>query len=499
MQKIAILYDASQAVLSTFDLDEVLRQILVIARDYFHLQNVAILLLDKEKQELYPRCQIGWDPGHEGTRLPLGQGITGAAARQKRPIYSPDVSKDPHYISSAQSTRSEIAIPLMVRDEVVGVLDCQSENPDHFDKDTIDLLTLFSTQASMALQNARLYSLERQRARHLEVINAIARETTAVLDQEELLIKVCSVIQQTFQVGHVSVLLRDDDGLMLRASQGTFTASSAAGGRLPASSGLWGRALAAGKTLIENDVRICPEYVGFYHETQSRMCIPLVSFGQTLGVLMLESEQVGSFQEGDVESLEAVADICATAIQNAHYVERVKQLAYLDGLTGIFNRRFFELRVVEEIDRARRFNGGMAVLMVDIDQFKRLNDEFGHLLGDEVLRQVSSMFHQQLRKIDVVCRYGGEEFAILLSQTNPQHALAVAEKLRRLVETWQFPGVPQSVTISAGVATFPDHGMSRDELVKSADAGLYAAKQGGRNRVLLGPSFYKAAAQGQSD
>lgn len=499
MQKIAILYDASQAVLSTFDLDEVLQRILVIARDYFHLQNVAILLLDEDKQELHPRSVIGWDAGTETIRLPLDKGITGAAARQKRPIYSPDVSKDPNYISTAGSTRSELAIPLMVKDGVVGVLDCQSENLNHFDNDTIDLLTLFSTQASMALQNARLYSLERQRARQLEVINAIAKETTAVLDQEDLLIKVCLVIQQAFQVGHVSVLLRDDDGLVLRASQGSFTPCGDAGGRLPATTGLWGRALAAGKTLIENDVGAIDEYVGFYNETKSRMCIPLVSFGQTLGVLVLESEHAGSFREGDVDSLEAVADICATAIQNAHYVERVKQLAYLDGLTGIFNRRFFELRIVEEIDRARRFNSGMAVVMVDIDQFKRLNDEFGHLLGDEVLRQVSSVFHQQLRKIDVVCRYGGEEFAILLSQTNPQHALAVAEKLRRLVESWQFPGVPRPVTISAGVATFPDHGTSRDELVKSADAGLYAAKQGGRNRVLLGPTFYKAAAQGIGD
>jgi diguanylate cyclase (GGDEF)-like protein len=349
----------------------------------------------------------------------------------------------------------------------------------------------------MALQNAQLYSLERQRARHLEVINAIARETTAVLDQEELLIKVCSVIQHRFQVGHVSVLLRDNEDLLLRASQGGFTACGESEGRVPANTGLWGRTLAGNKTLIENDVQACSEYVGFYRETRSRMCIPLVSFGQTLGVLMLESDKIGSFHEEDIESLEAVADICATAIQNAHYVERVKQLAYLDGLTGIFNRRFFELRVVEEIDRARRFHTGMAVLMVDIDQFKRLNDEFGHLLGDEVLRQVSSMFHAQLRKIDVVCRYGGEEFAILLSQTNPQHALAIAEKLRRLVESWQFPGVPRCVTISAGVATFPDHGTTRDELVKAADAGLYAAKQSGRNRVLLGPTLRRAAAQGK--
>jgi sigma-B regulation protein RsbU (phosphoserine phosphatase) len=277
MHKIAILYDASQAVLSTFDLDEVLRQILAIARDYFHLQNVAILLLDKEKQELHPRCQIGWDPGHETMRLPIGQGLTGTAATQKRPIYAADVSQHPQYVSSARNTKSELAVPLMVRDEVVGVLDCQSENLDHFDKETVDLLTLFSTQASMALQNAQLYSLERQRARHLEVINAIARETTAVLDQEELLVKVCSVIQHRFQIGHVSVLLRDGDDLLLRASEGRFTACSGVGGRLPAGAGLWGAALSSGKTLIEDDVHASPEYVGFYQETRSRMCIPLVS------------------------------------------------------------------------------------------------------------------------------------------------------------------------------------------------------------------------------
>ena len=235
-----------------------------------------------------------------------------------------------------------------------------------------------------------------------------------------------------------------------------------------------------------------------YLETSSRMCIPLISFGQSLGVLVLDSDRTGSFSGGEMQSLESVADICATAVQNAHYVERVKQLAYLDGLTGIFNRRFFELRIEEEMERARRFDSGMAVIMVDIDQFKRLNDEFGHLLGDEVLRQVSSIFSQQLRKIDVVCRYGGEEFAILLSQTTHNHAVAVAEKLRRIIDSWQFPGVPRSVTISAGVATCPEHGTTRDELVKAADAGLYAAKQAGRNCVRVASSIQRAHAQSVS-
>ena len=491
MQKIAILYDASQAVLSTLDLDEVLQQILIIARDYFHLQNVAILLLDKETDELYPRSQIGWDAGHDAVRLPVGTGITGSAARQKRPIYVPDVRNDPRYVESAKSTLSELAVPLMVRDEVVGVLDCQSENVNHFDNETIDLLTLFSTQASMALQNARLHSLERRRALQLKAINAIAQQTTAVLDLKELLSKVCSLIKHAFQVSHVSVLLKEgeEDDLFLRAHYGDLTPRIPEDGRLPAGAGLWGQALGSGKTLLENDVKSNPNYIGFYVETAARMCIPLVAFGQTLGVLILDSAQRGAFNPNDTQSLESVADICATAIQNAYYVERVKQLAYLDGLTGIFNRRFFELRISEEIERAKRFGAGMAVIMVDIDQFKRLNDEFGHLLGDEVLRQVSSIFHQQLRKFDVVCRYGGEEFAILLSQTNPQHALAVAEKLRRSVEIWQFPGVPRPVTISAGTAIYPDHGSTRDELVKAADAGMYAAKQAGRNQACLAPGL----------
>jgi diguanylate cyclase (GGDEF)-like protein len=104
---------------------------------------------------------------------------------------------------------------------------------------------------------------------------------------------------------------------------------------------------------------------------------------------------------------------------------------------------------------------------------------------------VASLLHDQLRKFDVVCRYGGEEFAILLSQTNPQHAAGVAEKLRSLLERWQFPGLPRKVTISAGVATYPENGVERDGLMKAADTSLYAAKQGGRNRVVLAPADTK--------
>jgi len=271
----------------------------------------------------------------------------------------------------------------------------------------------------------------------------------------------------------------------VRAHAGDLTPCLPANGRLAANVEPWVGILAGGSSLVEKDLSSAPKGSRWFVESISRMSIPLISFGQTLGILSLHSAEKNAFQECDPQALEAVADICASAIQNAHYVERIRQLSYLDGLTGIFNRRFFEMRLAEEMERARRASGGMALIMTDIDQFKKLNDEFGHLLGDEVLRQVSSLFHQQLRKIDVVCRFGGEEFVILLASTNAQHAIGVAEKLRKLVQAWQFPGVPRTVTISAGVAAFPEHGTTRDELVHAADMGLYAAKQSGRNRVCL--------------
>ena len=485
MEKIAILYDASQAVLSTFDLDEVLQRILVIVRDQFHLKNGAIFLLDPESQELKLRSSFGRSRDRWGPQArPLDKGLMGAAARLRRPVNAGDVSKDPRYIRSLPATRSELAIPLMVRESVVGVLDLQSEQANFFSDETVDLLTLFSTQASIAIENAQLHSLEQRRAAQLETINTLAKQTASVLDLKELLVKVCALILESFPVDEVAVLLKEGELLVVRAQQGKLTPLFAEGKHLPPDAGLCARALKTGKVLIENDTGQAPGYIAGYAEAVSEMCLPLIARGQALGVLTLESSTLGTFRSVDVRALESVADICAIAIQNAHYFEQTRHMAFVDGLTGVYNRRYFEQRILEELERASRYAGGLAVLMLDIDHFKRINDEFGHLLGDEVLRQISTILTQQLRRVDVVCRYGGEEFSILVPQTTGEHALGAAEKLRKVIEDWSFPGVPRPVTVSIGVADFPENGATRDELVKAADAALYAAKQAGRNRVL---------------
>ena len=494
MQKVAILYDASQAVLSTFELDAVLQQILATARDFFHLQSAAILLVD-EQQRLYVRSHFGAErlQGEE-ERLPLTQGITGAAAQKKRPIYVRDVTKDPRYIPFLDSTRSELAIPLMVRDEVVGVLDCLSDQRDFFDGETIDLLTLFSTQASIALENARLYSLEQMRRSQLEAINAIARQTTGVLDRDDLLHTTCTLLLQFFAVDHVALALLEDNKLVVRAHAGNLTPTFEAEGPLGIEHGISGRALESGKPVVLNDVATDPAYIAGFAETKSEVCLPLLSFGNKIGVMTLECARTGAFQEADMQALESVADIVATALANAAYVETVKAQANVDGLTGVYNRRFFEKQIAGELDRATRYEKALSVIMLDIDHFKKLNDEFGHLLGDEVLKQVSNIFRTQLRRLDFICRYGGEEFAIILPETGGEDALGVADKVRRMIEAHSFPGVPRPVTISLGVAECPAHGVTRDTLVKSADQALYASKLGGRNRVTFATAAQTAKA-----
>src|SRR5215471_3519025 len=479
-QKIAILYDASQAALSGAGLDEVLNHILTIVRDHFPIVSGSVLVLDKTRPDFYVGAHFGPGGLKVADRIALDSGLTGAAARLKRPAHSADLGADAH---RKVEKSSEVAIPLLARNEVVGVLDLHSDQPDCFKAEVIDVLTLLATQAALALENARLHALERRRAGQLEVINAVARQTTALLDLDELLAVVCHQLLEWFRADHATVVLVENDALRVRAYQGRLTPSFAMGSVIAPGEGTVARALASGRSILENDVTGVQGYIAGFAEARSEICVPLIFGGARLGVLVLNSAAKGAFDAADQQPLESVADICAAAIQNASNFHRVKELAYIDGLTGIHNRRFFEMRIVEELERATRFQGRVSVIMADIDHFKRLNDEFGHLLGDEILRSVSDILKQQLRKMDMVCRYGGDEFAIVVPETIGSNAARVAEKLRRQIETHHFPGVPRPVTISCGVADYPTHGGTRDEVVAAADSALYFAKQAGRNRV----------------
>ena len=164
---------------------------------------------------------------------------------------------------------------------------------------------------------------------------------------------------------------------------------------------------------------------------------------------------------------------------------RATRHANMDSLTGLMNRRYFERRLSEEIKRCERFDGVFSLILFDIDHFKGLNDSMGHLVGDQVLHAVAQIIKTSLRETDIVCRFGGEEFVVITAQTDSQHAMYAAEKVRKFVEEARFDGQAQlRTTISAGISNYPFDGKSRGQLLKAADVALYSAKGCGRNCVV---------------
>lgn len=216
------------------------------------------------------------------------------------------------------------------------------------------------------------------------------------------------------------------------------------------------------------------------------MAVPIVASQELLGVLAVSARNSHNFDATDVTTLEAIADYAATALQNAHAHVLLAREATTDALTGLRNHRGLIERMDTETERAERFGHALSLLYFDIDRFKDINDTYGHEAGDAVLQQLTQLAQSTLRSIDTLGRYGGEEFVVLLPETDAEAALQAADRLRRAVKQHVFTvdaGVELRTTVSVGVATYPADGATRRTLLRSADAALYRAKRLGRNQV----------------
>lgn len=224
--------------------------------------------------------------------------------------------------------------------------------------------------------------------------------------------------------------------------------------------------------------------------------VPLRREQQVIGVFIAEA-----LPTARLKTLAMVGDQLSLQLSRVHFYGQVEALAVTDALTGLYVRSYFMGRVQEELSRSLRHGLRCTMLMADLDEFKQKNDTFGHLVGDAVLREVAQWLQRNLRDIDLIARFGGEEFVMLLIDTPIDQAMPIAERLRQLVEVHPIRAYDELVTqtISIGVAGFPDHAQQLDLLIDRADQALYAAKRSGRNRVLQWSEHLLSVSRGMPD
>jgi diguanylate cyclase (GGDEF)-like protein len=217
----------------------------------------------------------------------------------------------------------------------------------------------------------------------------------------------------------------------------------------------------------------------------SLLVLPLLHHGRVLGTLILGAKRRQAFGDAVRPTLEVLASHLAVSLSNARMVHKLETMATTDGMTGLLNKRAMLDAAAQKVASAARFGNKLSVLVTDIDFFKKVNDTYGHDVGDIVIKGLGKILERQKRTTDVVARFGGEEFVILCEQTDEAGALQLGERIREELQktTFHCPMGALNVTCSVGVATFPEAGATWDDLFKAADEALYASKRGGRNKV----------------
>src|SRR6202166_1021324 len=320
-----LLLEVADVVNTTLDLDTSLRRVAELVRKVIDYEIFGILLLNEKTQDLRFRFQVGYaQEVAERIRIKVGEGVTGIAAQRREAILVDDVSKDPRYISAAHNVRSELAVPLIIKNRLIGVIDIESPQPDHFTEEHKRLLTLIASRMAVGIENARLYTRMTRQTKTLLLLNEIARELTSILNLDELLKRVGELLSQLIDYQMFSILLLDPAGekLQHRFSQ-RFQENIQLKREIPLGKGVVGYAAQHKQAVLVPDVRKDPRYIQGNPETHSELAVPLVYKDKVIGVLDLEHTRRGFFTDDHKRTVTTLAAQVAIAIENARLYEQI--------------------------------------------------------------------------------------------------------------------------------------------------------------------------------
>ncbi|MBI1909535.1 MAG: diguanylate cyclase [Deltaproteobacteria bacterium] len=366
---------------------------------------------------------------------------------------------------------------------------------------TLDVIKLETERKLIQVQEELKYQeVLEEKNRRLTLLYDIARAISATLEFEELIHVLTDVIARRLGFKEFAILLWNPkkEVLIVRTTFGFKEEVKLQDMTFKLGEGVSGMAALTKEIIYIRDTKKDPRYLhykGQKKEDGSFVSIPLLFKNNLVGVMNFSRPGVNQFSDEEREMLQAVASQIAVALINVDLYARTKDLSIKDELTDLYNRRYLQQILPMEIKRAKRFSRPVSILMVDIDSFKKYNDAYGHLEGDVVLREFARLLRENLREVDVIIRFGGEEFLVLLPNTNREQALTVSDKLLGWVRQHPFPNRQTQptghFTVSTGLSCYPEDAQSADDLVDHADVALYQAKGQGRDRVVAYTEFTK--------
>ncbi len=320
-----LLLEVVDVVNATLNLDELLQRVAELVRRVIRYDIFAILLLEPRSEELRIRFSIGHPADVvRNFRTRVGQGITGLAAERRQALLVNDVTKEPHYIDSIREVRSELAIPLITKNRVIGVLDIEAPQPGYFSEQHARLLTLIASRIAAAIENARLYTRVSRQARTLTVLNEISRELTSILELDTLFHRIGELLNRLIDYQMFSILLLDSTRTRLQHRFSLrFKEEVQVKSEIPVGKGLVGYAAEHGTAVLVPDVSQDARYIPLNRETRSELVVPLTYKGNLIGVLDLEHTRRGYFREAHVRTLTTLAAQVAIAIENARLYEHI--------------------------------------------------------------------------------------------------------------------------------------------------------------------------------
>jgi diguanylate cyclase (GGDEF)-like protein len=328
----------------------------------------------------------------------------------------------------------------------------------------------------------------------LAILHDVAKALTSSLNLDSILQTIMEKVAAYFRPDNWSLLMTDEehDELYFAIAVGDASASLKSV-RLRIGEGIAGWVAEHGEPVVVPDVAKDERFsqriddMTRWH-TRSVLCVPLASKNRILGVIQLINVDMSTFGDEQLMLLQALADYAAIAIDNARAVEKIQELTITDDCTGLYNARHLYDSIEAEVNRSARYGYEFSVIFLDLDHFKLVNDNCGHLIGSRLLANIGATIKQNLRLIDYAFRYGGDEFVVLLPQTSKNSALVVARRLRDLLRNTQFEfegDVKLNIRASMGVATYPEDARDSHDLIRQADEMMYSVKNATRDAIAV--------------